>query len=204
MATAMDSCLEVSFRSLVHHIAIKLTPQNCSSLTFLYGTTNHIREQDIPGLEILKELISKRIFTYLRPQELEEAMIKIERQDLAELVKRYRKSDEFKHALKLEKSKAKNKNCVDKKSMSYSKESSPMASVAFIHAAHILVQTKSFLEAVTTEDEQQHKKVAAVTKDFEKLIKSLKSCHKAIMTSKETQPPAEPAPEGKSPFQNTS
>ncbi len=191
MATPTVSTLEHSFRVLVYNIADKLTPQNCRSLRFIYKVRTESTQQEFTGLDIMKELISQDYFNHMQPEPLESCLAEINRQDLVGLVKKYKKSDEFKGAQKREMKKTGKKGAKSKASDNQTSEgkwSSHSLSLILMHTAQTVGQTKYFLEAMTQEVEQQPRKreiVAAIDdikKDFEKLGRSL---NKAITLSTE-------------------
>ncbi len=189
-----ESPLENKFRQLVHDIAMELTLHNCSSLEFLYKIKKHTWEPYMPGLEIMKELMSRNYFTHLKPDNLESLLTRIQREDLISLVSRYKESEEFKLSQKRDCNKKERKQ---RKSKQIEKQDSiqsladtsdkdhcgHMASVALMQAAQTVGQTRYFLELITSGSEQKYKKeVAKVSKDFEKLLKSL---NKAITATKD-------------------
>ena len=199
MASPKASPLERSFRYLLHRIGTELSPKNCHSLRFLHDISKESREQDEPGLDILQELRAQAHFSPLQPDRLEEDLGRIKRQDLANLVKQYKKSDGFKKALKPARKGVRNGPLEDltyleitvnpksQQTTTAEERCGHMLSITFMHAAQSVDQSRSLVEAIVKEAEQlsKEKEVAAaigeVRRDFERLGKSLK---KAITTAR--------------------
>jgi len=93
------------FRILLHRIGSQLTPQNCHGLKFLTNYRKATTEQNILGLDILDEQLSRDSITPVKLDKLEKWLTEINRMDLLDLIKEYKKSSEFKSAQKLENNK---------------------------------------------------------------------------------------------------
>ncbi len=200
MATGQGSTLEQLFHVLLHRIGIQLTPQNCQALKLKHAiqTDSEILNG---GLCILQEIQHTGYFGPLKPEPLEEDLKKMDRQDLVNMVKQYKKTEDFKHAQKKEKQLAKRKstlvntgNCPSKKfeiSNTAEERCGNMLSFALMHAAQTVGQTRYFLDAVIDQGEPQQKiDMEAITRDvkrdFENLNNSLKKAITAA-TKKKTQ-----------------
>ena len=154
---------------------------------------------EVAGLDILEELHSRDHSTPLRPDRLEEDLVRIQRKDLANLVKQYKKSDDFKHAQKQEAKRVKKKGQTSKhpdettkagkkQSATADEQCSHMLSLAFMHAAQTVSQTGYFLDTVTDQAQLQSKEdlagiITDVKKDFDSLGKSLKKAITATLAS---------------------
>jgi len=193
MATASDSNIEKLFRILLHQIGIKLTSHNCHSLKFLNNLDSDLATTDtsgVPALDILQYLQTKGDISPLQPEHLENNLLRIERGDLASLVKQYRKSDDYKEAKKSENKHAKSKGQAAAGHGPQQEKCASVISLSLMHVAQSVGQTSYFLETVVgqMEDEKPHELTAIMSdikKDFEHLGKSLKKAI-AVTTKRDT------------------
>ena len=100
MEELRDTPLKEKFRFLLIHIGNELHTRNCKALKF--GHQIHIsrRDQDEEGLDILSELMKKGKFDAYSPEKLQKILEMIDRKDLADIVKEYRKSSLFKDEMR--------------------------------------------------------------------------------------------------------
>ena len=186
MATASESNIEQLFRILLHQIGIKLTPRNCHSLKFLNNISSDMSTAEVPALDILQYLQSHGKIGPLHPEHLEQDLLRIERQDLATLVKQFKKSDDYKQAKKSDNNNAKSKGQVGAEE----KCASILLSFTLMHTAQSIGQTKYFLETFMDQmdDQKPHELTVVMSdikKDFDQLGKSLKKAI-TITTRRET------------------
>lgn len=100
MADQYSTGLEEEFRYTLLMIGTKLSSTDCHGLRFVHDMAETSGEKGVPGLDILKGLISSGHFDALNPDKLQEILTKIGRKDLANLVKEYKKSNIYKQAQK--------------------------------------------------------------------------------------------------------
>ena len=126
----------------------------------------------------MQELLAKEYFSPLHPEKLEECMNELKRQDMVNLVRKYKKSADYKTATKKV---TKKDSFTRSKSSSDSGEKDPghTLSLLLMHTSQTVGQSKSFLDAMTKDDEElpKRKVIAAaltdVKKDFDRLRRSL-------------------------------
>ncbi len=185
MARSEETTLTEVFRILLHRIAIQLTPQNCHGLRFLINYSISNNEQHILGLDILDELITRETITPLKLSGLERLLCEINRQDLVDLIKEYKKRDEFKSVEKQVRKKAGKKPSVKKFSVD-----DDMLPSTLLTAAHLNSHMWSLVDTATRTRAMCKKEVTAlaeVKKDYEKLRKSLKKAIVVLTEKKVTE-----------------
>ena len=198
MAAIQESAAEILFRFTVHDVARGLTLENCHSLKFIYNLSQQSRDKDMPGLEIMKELMAQNTFSYQEPNKLVDLLSRIKREDLNSLVKKYKGSGEFKsmqklkeHHKKAESKRGKNKTSEEqKKALSLlltGDKGCDHVSVALMHAAQTVGQTRYFLGVMTPSEHRHKKEMTAVAKDFERLLKSLNKAITSVADCAKTE-----------------
>jgi len=188
MAASKGSPLDRSFRYLLHDIGTKLNPKNCRSLRFLYQITRE-PEEDEPGLDILQELQSQTVFNAMKPDRLEDDLIRIKRQDLANLVRQYKQNEEFKKARRGGKSVRPDEltyvdivlaNRTSGQGKTEEERNFHVLGITFMHVLQTVDQSRCLTDAIAKETKLLSKKkevetaIGDVRKDFESISRSLK------------------------------
>ena len=196
MATPKRSLLDRSFRYLLHDIGTKLSSKNCRSLRFLYQINREL-EEDEPGLDILQELQSQTVFNAMKPDQLEDDLTRIKRQDLANLVRQYKCTEEFKRTHPEEGKKVRRggksarsdeltyvdivlTNGTSRQGQNEEDRSCHVLGITFMHVLQTVDQSRCLVDTMAKETEVLSKKkeieaaIADARKDFESISKSLK------------------------------
>lgn len=170
--------------------------------------TNESKKEEEPGLVILHDLQAQDLFSPMKPERLEEDLVRIKRQDLANFIKQYRKSEEFRRVKKQEDGKVARKGAKNRHpdEMTYleivptniklRQRTLPedrclhMVSITFMHVLQSINQSQYLVEAVLKEEEALSKKkeissaIGDLQRDFERINKSIK---KIITATKEAR-----------------